>query len=198
MIPANWALLADHLWQSTLFAAAVWLVTLLLKQNRAQVRYWLWLTASVKFLVPFGPFVALGRQFRWESAPLFIQPDMTSVIETVSQPFSAPQVASLTAPATLSPVAAALPFVLFAVWFGGCAMHVLAWWVRWRRVAVIARTSLPLDSGRELDALRRLEPIVGIRRPTALVSSDATLEPAVFGIWTPCLVVASKLQCSAR
>jgi hypothetical protein len=61
MIPAAsssaWAaiaILGNHLWQSTLFAAAAWLLTLALRRHRAQVRYWLWLAASVKFLVPFA------------------------------------------------------------------------------------------------------------------------------------------------
>ena len=41
---------ANHLWQSTLFAALAGLLTLAFRRNRAQVRYWLWLAASVKFL----------------------------------------------------------------------------------------------------------------------------------------------------
>lgn len=52
--------LANHLWQSTLFAALAALLTLLLRGNRAQSRYWLWLAASVKFLIPFSVLVAAG------------------------------------------------------------------------------------------------------------------------------------------
>ena len=52
MIPAYLSPLANHLWQSTLFAAAAGLLTIALTKNRAAVRYWLWLAASVKFLVP--------------------------------------------------------------------------------------------------------------------------------------------------
>jgi len=47
-------MIATHLWQSTLFVAAVALLTFALRKHRAQVRYWLWLTASVKFLAPFA------------------------------------------------------------------------------------------------------------------------------------------------
>ncbi len=39
MIPAS---VLNHLWQSTMFAAATGLLTLPLKKNRAAVRYWLW------------------------------------------------------------------------------------------------------------------------------------------------------------
>jgi uncharacterized protein (TIGR03435 family) len=51
----------DHLWQSTLFAGVAWVVTLALRRNRAQVRYWVWFTASVKFLAPLALLVALGE-----------------------------------------------------------------------------------------------------------------------------------------
>jgi hypothetical protein len=38
---------ANHLWQSTLFVAVVCLLTFLLRSNRAPVRHWLWLAASM-------------------------------------------------------------------------------------------------------------------------------------------------------
>src|SRR5580704_19075319 len=52
--------LTNHLWQSTLFALAAGLMTVAFRGNRAQVRYWLWLSASLKFLVPFALLLNLG------------------------------------------------------------------------------------------------------------------------------------------
>ena len=56
--PSAWAAigppLANHPWQSTLFAVVAVLLTLVLSRNRAQTRYWLWLAASFKFLIPFS------------------------------------------------------------------------------------------------------------------------------------------------
>ena len=46
------ARLTNHLWQSTLFAVAAALLTLVFRKNRAQVRYWLWFSASLKLLFP--------------------------------------------------------------------------------------------------------------------------------------------------
>jgi bla regulator protein blaR1 len=40
-------LVADHLWQSTLIAAVAGLLALVLRRNRAHVRYCVWLAASV-------------------------------------------------------------------------------------------------------------------------------------------------------
>jgi hypothetical protein len=33
--------LANHVWQSTVFAAGIWLLTRVVRRNHARVRYWL-------------------------------------------------------------------------------------------------------------------------------------------------------------
>jgi beta-lactamase regulating signal transducer with metallopeptidase domain len=50
----------DHVWHSTLFAIGAALLTLAFRRNRARLRYALWFSASVKFLVPFSLIVWLG------------------------------------------------------------------------------------------------------------------------------------------
>ena len=52
----------NHLWQTTVFAAVVWLTTLFLRRNQARVRYGLWLAASVKFLIPFSLLVTASSE----------------------------------------------------------------------------------------------------------------------------------------
>jgi len=74
MIPTDLAPMWSHLWQSTLFAAAAWLLTLTVRKSRAAVRYWIWLAASVKFLVPFSMLVSVGNQVEWRPASPMIQP----------------------------------------------------------------------------------------------------------------------------
>ena len=56
--------LGNHLWQSTLFAAVAGLLTLLLRKNHAGARYWLWMAASMKFLLPFSLLVMQEATFR--------------------------------------------------------------------------------------------------------------------------------------
>src|SRR5215831_16106150 len=63
------SLLANHLWQSTLFAIGAVLLTLFFRKNGAHVRYWVWFAASVKFLIPFSLLVALGGQLHWRAEP---------------------------------------------------------------------------------------------------------------------------------
>ena len=53
------AWLMNHLLQSTVFAAIAGILTLFLRHNHARTRYWLWLAASLKFLIPFSLFVEI-------------------------------------------------------------------------------------------------------------------------------------------
>ena len=53
-LPAIGTALANHLWQSTLFAILAATSTLALRRNQASLRHHLWLAASLKFLVPFS------------------------------------------------------------------------------------------------------------------------------------------------
>ena len=59
----------NHLWQSTVFAGVVALLTLALRRNRARLRYGIWFVASVKFLVPFAALAAAGGLLEWRQAP---------------------------------------------------------------------------------------------------------------------------------
>ena len=82
---------SNHLWQSTLFAAVAALLALALRHNHARVRHWIWLTASVKFLIPFSLLVGIGSQLGWRTVPA--SPRVSLVIEEISQPFTAPRAA---------------------------------------------------------------------------------------------------------
>jgi hypothetical protein len=58
------------------------------------------------------------------------------------------------------------------------------------RVATAVREASPLDEGRELDMLRRLESISGLAKPIVLAASNSPLEPGVFGVWRRCVQAA--------
>ena len=86
MIPA----IFNHLWQSTLFAAMVGLLTLALRKNRARVRHGVWLAASIKFLIPISLLMSLGGAIPWRSVPHIVATSTNAVVvmDAVSQPFT--------------------------------------------------------------------------------------------------------------
>src|SRR5260370_3976118 len=80
--------LANHLWQSTVFAAAAGLFAVAFRKNRAHVRFELWLCASLKFLVPFSLLMSLGS--RWDLSPAAKRaapPTVSAAMLQISQPF---------------------------------------------------------------------------------------------------------------
>src|SRR5258706_7363914 len=115
MILPDLSAFLNHLWQSFLFAGAIWLLTLTLRSNRASVRYWLWLAASAKFMIPFSLLVSTGKLIPWRTVPEIGQNHWSSVMEEISRPFTGPSVAPWSVPATPSPNPL-LSMVLLAVW----------------------------------------------------------------------------------
>jgi bla regulator protein blaR1 len=176
MIPSQLVPYTNHLWQSTLFAGVACLLTLSLKKNRAHVRYWLWLMASVKFLIPLSIFVAAGgllaRHTAVAARPYTIGPvaALFSVFEPAGEPFAAEMPPS---PAPQPSYASVVAWVLLVVWAVGCVMLVRRWIIDWRRMRVSVRKASPLEL------------LIGI----PVMSSAAFGEPGVFGILRPVLLL---------
>lgn len=174
----------NHLWQSTLFAVAAGLLTLALRSNHARARYWLWLAASLKFLVPFSLLTSFGSRMAWSRGFGATQGSLSFVIEQVSRPFA--QQAS--SQAASQNIFASLPAIFTAAWICGSIAVLMVWFVRWRRVSADIRNAEPLKEGREVEVLRRLEQAGGIRRTIEIFLSRASLEPGILGIVKPVLV----------
>ena len=150
----EWGGVFNHLWQSTVFAAVAAVLALGLRKNHARARYWLWMAASVKFLVPFSLLVTLGVSVGtsigsvvesfWRSAPAIVaQPEMTMMIDEISQPFTQAAV-PIAAPERQSILSAILPEVLFGLWACGCAIVLVQWFRRWSRVRAAVRAARPI------------------------------------------------------
>ncbi|MEO8098222.1 MAG: M56 family metallopeptidase [Acidobacteriota bacterium] len=171
MIPDSLAPLANHLWQSTLFAGAAGLLTLALRKHSARVRNWVWVAASFKFLVPLALLVGMGSYVEWKAAPA-IPPNVSAAVGQVSQPFVA---GTLPSPrlAALPAAPSRLPAILFGIWACGFFGISISWWIRWRRIALSVRAGKPEQLG----------------LPIRTVSSPSFLEPGVFGLFRPVLLL---------
>lgn len=154
--------LLTHLWQSTLFALAAGLITLLLRRDGAAVRFRLWAAASLKFLLPFQGLTLLGEQLHWQ--PIAIAP---AALEWLSgSAVSAPPPASL------------LPW-LWLAWGAGSAGLLLRWAWQWRQVRRLLEDAVPLPMASPIPVLSVTgvtEPaLVGIFRPVILMPSLLSL-----------------------
>jgi bla regulator protein blaR1 len=182
---------ANHLWQSTLFGLAIAVLTLALRQNQARIRYRLWIAASIKFLIPFSLLISLGNQLARPGNSVGTRSGLYSTAVKIGRPFV--QTASLSNAHTsrgadASDLLSLLPQALWVIWVCGCLTTAGLWWLRWRRIAVVVRGGVPLLQGREVEALRRLEQIAGVRSPITLLLSEDSLEPGIFGVVQPTLV----------
>src|SRR5258707_15471813 len=104
MIPAYLSPLANHLWQSSLFAAVAGLLVLSLRKHYAPARHWLWLAASGKFLIPFSLLTGIGAQLGWIRPPPTIVHRVSIVTEDISRPFVPRDLALPARPDTTRPV----------------------------------------------------------------------------------------------
>ena len=119
----------NHLLQSTLFAATVAVVNMMLRRNSPRLRYWLWLSASLKFLGPFSWLVSMG-------AIVQLPPDTPSfhavTVENISTAFAPVSLFASTAfPSTATPDPMfRWPLALAAVWAAGGLLLLLRWFRR--------------------------------------------------------------------
>jgi len=174
MIPSHGpSLVANHVWQSTVLAAVAWLLTLALKKNQARTRYWLWLVTSAKFLIPFSLLVATGSHLSWKTAAPIAQPAVSVVVEQITQPFPAIEPPTLSVRSTARHNPGILPMVLLVVWACGLVALAVSRWRRWRQVRTAVRAASPIRIAADVPVL----------------SSRSLLEPGVFGIFRPVLLL---------
>ncbi len=180
MIPIYLMPVANHLWQSTVFAGAVALLCFVVRNHGASLRYWMWLAASVKFLIPLSLLIDLGSRFNPAAIPPISPTPIASMAWQISQPFALAVPAPLleSVPSAPSPV----PAVLFAIWLCGYALSASYWLRAWLRMRSAVRSASPIETHHGLDCN-------GLR----VMGSSHLVEPCVFGILKPVLLVPNGI-----
>ena len=165
----------DHLWLSTLFVAAAWLLTLALQKNRAQVRYWIWFVGSVKFLVPFSLLVELGSLVPRHAAAPPVQAPWVVVVEQIGEPLTAlPAVGARVAVSSDGLSRTYFAVAALAVWGCGFAAIAICWLARWRRVQALRNLGTPMSSA-DFDV--------------PIMSAPGLIGPGIFGVLRPVLLL---------
>jgi len=173
MIPAYWtSTLANHLWQSTVVVAVAALLAFALRKNQARTRYWLWLAASVKFLIPFSLLIAAGSRLTW-TAPSVTRTQVSAVVGQITQPFPEMGLGGAVAPVVASQNQVDLSIVLLAAWICGFLAVTFSWWRRWRQIRAATRAASPIS----------------IETDVPVLSTPELLEPGIFGIFRPVLLL---------
>ena len=178
-IPVFWqeswtAPLVNHLWQSTLTAGVALLLVLLLRRNHAYVRYWVWLAASVKFLVPFSLLVGAGEELRsLFTTSVVVTPPLAALVQRIEQPL--PQIGYLDVESTAANRHGVgwVPVLLMTVWIAGMLLVAARWLHAWLRVRAARQSALPLELSLEVPVL----------------STNELLEPGIFGVFRPVLLL---------
>src|ERR1019366_7255218 len=165
----------------TLFACAAWLLVISMRRNRARTRYAIWLTASLKFLVPFALLISAGAHLRWRVTPAiphraksFVHREAGSTVGSAITPYLRVE------PASSKKSADPYTPMLFAVWLIGSGIVLARHFAEWRRVLLLARRARPY-------------PRRSLLSPVPIVASGDSLEPGVFGIFRPVLLLPENI-----
>src|ERR1700722_16082781 len=166
--------LTNHVWQSTLFAIPAGLLTIAFRNNRAKVRYWLWLSASLKFFIPFSLLMNAGSYLEWTPAvqrvaPQIAPPSVSITLEEISQPFPA----GPPSPSSNEGHVDWAPITILGAWVCGFVSIAVIRCRDWRQIRSAVRASVPLDVPVSVEARTfsgQLEPgVVGVIRPILLL-----------------------------
>jgi beta-lactamase regulating signal transducer with metallopeptidase domain len=177
--------LLNHLWQSTLVVMVVGIWAWLLREHNAALRYWLWFSAAVKFLVPFSLLIVLGTYFAPRvSVTTMVAPVLGRIVapappefEIVPPSTAAPAAAStVSGPSTAANARGAQ--LLFGLWAGGAGFVLGRWVLRSWRLRQTVEESVPLS----------------IAAPIPVRAAPTAMEPGVVGVIRPVMVLPHAIE----
>ena len=172
------ALLLNHLWQSSVCAAGAALLALAMRRNGANVRFWLWFAASIKFLVPYSALTMLGASLLTLVAAPVTAPTLM-LMKPLAQPFSAaPSAVTAIPEIPVPPARLDVASAFLALWVTGFLILALRWTVRWMRVRAL------------LNAATRMQ----VDAPVAVKFSSSRLEPGLVGILRPVILLPNGIE----
>lgn len=185
------AFLINHLWQATLFAGFVSVLTLFLRRAPARVRYALWIVASLKFLVPSALFIFIAEASGFDVTSVLLSMawatgDPVWLLDHQHQLFFlAGQHGFANAPLILK--------LVTLVWLTGTVVLLSIWCHRRLAFYRGLRRGQQLTSGREFDMLQSIKAKLRVRRKIGIMVSDMVSEPGVWGISNPVILFPENM-----
>ncbi len=191
-----WPRLADHLWQATLFATVILTACFALRHGPARLRHTFWLLASAKFIIPASIFVFVAQKMGLDALPFLRAaqaPEHAALVHGISDPVSTLVNYQLTVVATAANTHNEIYCALSLIWIAGCAAFLLAWGIRSWKFTRSLRLARTVYSGREWQALEHAQVLLGFRREVRLKISSLPIEPGVWRVWKPVIVLPDSI-----
>jgi beta-lactamase regulating signal transducer with metallopeptidase domain len=206
-----WPLLANHLWQATLFFLFVLAISFLLTGAPARVRYSLWLVALTKFVLPCAAVGLLINQAGIDITSLFTSQSGGQTSAMAISPFLSP-VASPHAVLQITPsIMPGIGFpamtyavtvqdqgnwygVLTLIWITGCALLLGLWLRKISLLSEVIRSGEIVVSGREMEILQRVRSWLSLHRQIMLVISPQIAEPGVWRVFKPTVLLPEGIS----
>jgi bla regulator protein blaR1 len=166
--------IVNHLWQSTCFAIVASVLAFMLRGNSPKVRYWVWLSASLKFIVPWALLVSLGSLVpRQAHRVVSTIPALPDTLVQIAKPFSANSYAGVPSPAPIHWNVTALALL----WAAGFIAIAFKRCRSWYGIRAMLGTGAPVE--------------LPIAVPTVI--APGAHEPGLVGILRPVLVLPTLL-----
>jgi beta-lactamase regulating signal transducer with metallopeptidase domain len=189
-----WPLVANHLWQTTVFALMAWGIVRLLKRSTARVRYCVWSIALMKFLLPSALLILalerIGVDFSLTTPATGAGAEIVSRIAQPILPIvnsggaTAAETIVDASPANREPHRE-LYCLLSLFWGLGVAGALTRWLVRRLRFRLALRVGVEITAGREAVAFNHARSWLFPHREIKLMAVPGLRDLGVWRVWRP-------------
>ena len=197
-----WPLVANHLWQTTVFALIAWGVVRLLKRSTARVRYCIWSIALMKFLLPSAVLILalerIGVDFALTAPATRASAEIVSRIAQPILPIfnhgATPAAETIVdaSPANLESHRE-LYCLLSLFWGLGVAATLTRWLVRRLRFRLALRAAVEITAGREAVAFNQVRSWLFPHCEIKLMAVPGLRNLGVWRVWRPIVLAPDGL-----
>ena len=196
-----WPNVAVHLWEATLFVGLLALGVRLLKRAPASTRYWFWLLAALKLLVPSVLLAWLISDIP-SATPSLLPPPLEQATDGAPASDPGRPLYGVLSPLLLSrpvvgqPVSAEshneLYCALTLTWLVGFVFFVVRWARGSFHLAWAVKISHGLVSSRETEILKRVRSWLLLKQDVDILISARVTEAGLWGIWRPMVLLPEE------
>ena len=201
------------IWQSSVLAGLVVIVTLLFRRLSAAVKFWLWMLVPLRLLVmplitislPLLPAIAPPHIEHVETAPAMVETPAAEYSSSSIENFVFPKdnfnYAQIETPPieiqeqkTETNIVLVKPNLLtfiMILWFAGVAFWTVRLFWSWRKIRHIVCNAVKSDQKSLTEQASKAAAIVGLKKIPEILVTRENISPFLFGIFRPVLIIPS-------